>query len=95
MTAGRLRSQIEAHLVRAFGPFGLPVAFRGDGEDGARRLFLGDAGGADAAVCDACGTLVVPVEEDPREEWVCPACGVIVPGRFDTCWKCSSRRPGE
>jgi hypothetical protein len=26
-------------------------------------------------------------------DWRCPKCGESVPGNFDTCWNCSTKRP--
>ena len=31
-------------------------------------------------------------QDDPREDWICPECGVDVDGLFSRCWKCGVGR---
>jgi hypothetical protein len=34
-------------------------------------------------------------DPEPREPWVCPACGERIEGQFDQCWHCGAdRAPG-
>lgn len=98
MIEGMFRNQGEKWHNHAFGSFGLPMEF--EPEDAANatepeNLWVGDRDGAAGHRCQACGTVVfTPLPEDQQlEEWVCPACGVVVPGRFHHCWKCQCPKP--
>ena len=93
MVRGRFGNHSEGGHVPAFGSFGLPLAFspEDDGEP-ARTLWMGDRDGMEGHACPDCGTVLLP--EPPRgEDWRCPACGEMVPDKFDICWKCQHRRP--
>jgi len=37
---------------------------------------------------------IARVRQEPPQEWVCPGCGEAVPGHFELCWNCQSRRAG-
>ena len=34
-------------------------------------------------------------EPQAGADWVCPGCQEVVPGSFDSCWKCETVRPGS
>jgi hypothetical protein len=91
MTRGAFGNQGEKWHNHAFGSFGLPFTFKAaDAEE--ENLWVGDRDGATGHCCPECETVVL----DPapkEEEWVCPACGVVVPGRFHNCWKCQCPKP--
>jgi hypothetical protein len=95
MTEGRFGNQGEKWHHHAFGSFGLPMTFTEAGTDGEPgNLWVGDRHGATGHLCPDCGTVVFePPPEEP--EWICPACGVTVPGRFHTCWKCQCPKKGS
>ena len=97
MRSGRFGSHEERWHPQAFGPFGLSLAFSPEIEGESRSVWIGDREGADGHVCEGCGTVVLlePHRPDVPEDWECPACGEMVPGRFDTCWRCQQRRPGS
>ncbi len=86
MTEGRFANQGEKWHNQAFGSFGLPLTFE------EQNLWIGDRDGATGHRCPDCGTVVLEAPPD-EDEWVCPACGVRVPGRFDNCWKCQCPKP--
>ncbi|MHC4472073.1 MAG: hypothetical protein ACYTDY_04690 [Planctomycetota bacterium] len=96
MVRGRFGSHGQAWHVQAYGPFGLPLAFAPEAGE-PTTCFSGTRDGQDGLVCERCRSviLVEPPPEEVGEDWECPACGRIVPGKFDTCWYCQQRRPGR
>jgi hypothetical protein len=34
-------------------------------------------------------------DDEPGEDWNCPACGERIEGNFDQCWSCGGARPPE
>ena len=97
MIEGSFGNQGEKWHNHAFGSFGLPMTFEDAGTERAEaeNLWIGDRDGATGHRCPDCETLVFPAPPEDREleEWVCPACGVTVPGRFHNCWKCQYPKP--
>jgi len=95
MTRGHFGNHAEKWHLRAYGTFGLPLAFRSEGGDSSKTFWAGAKDGQEGWVCERCGSAILaeplPAESDDR--WVCPACGEVVPGKFDSCWKCQHRRP--
>ena len=92
MNAGRMLNHPEPWHAQAFGPFGLPLVLRtGTGD---RVWWVGTREGAESHVCPACRTVVLleAPEHQELEPWTCPACGEVVPGKFDVCCRCQYRR---
>jgi predicted RNA-binding Zn-ribbon protein involved in translation (DUF1610 family) len=90
LVEGTFRGHRESYLNRPFGSFGLPLRFATAGGE-ERWVWIGTEDGEAGAVCADCGAVVLAGREADGE-WECPACGEMVPERFDTCWKCHSRR---
>ena len=92
MLPGRMRNHPEPWHAQAFGPFGLPLVQAADGE--AEVNWVGTREGAEGHVCPDCRTIVLLEEPEHRdlEPWTCPACGEVVPGKFDVCCRCQFRR---
>ena len=92
MSEGTFGNQGEKWHNHAFGSFGMPLTFAEAGAE-PENLWVGDRDGATGHRCPTCDTVVFtgPPEE---AEWICPACGVVVPGRFHHCWKCQCPKPG-
>ena len=88
---GRFRNHTETWHLQAIGTFGLPLVFA-SGDAPPKILWTGGPRGADGHWCPDCGAVVLPGPAPEEEEWECPACGAIVPGRFDVCVRCQYRR---
>ena len=48
---------------------------------------------ADAAQFDAALLLLTELQNPPHRRWTCTACGELVDGPFEECWKCGAGMP--
>ena len=88
---GQMQSLLEAHGIRTFirNQYGSSVMGEVPFVEVVPQLFVLDDGDAERAL--RLLQLDLP-EENPREDWVCPECGIDVEGSFDRCWKCGLGR---
>ncbi len=47
----------------------------------------------DAAQFDAALSLLRELQNPPLRRWTCAACGELIDGPFEQCWKCGAEMP--